>query len=137
MVVRKCRSPQPRRNRRSGKPPWRGPPATAPRAARGHAHQCLSMFLRMQPVQNAAKTKGGRLLRILFLRIGRLSETICVASLHCRDDGQGPSSGRRPSDRPSENLLRSVVLPFGCPASSAAIQNPLQHRITPGSVVIP
>jgi hypothetical protein len=33
----------------------------------------VSVFLRMHEVQNAAKAKGGRLLRVLFLWIGRLS----------------------------------------------------------------
>jgi hypothetical protein len=48
-------------------------PKLRARTAREHADGCVSVFLRMYAVQNVAKAEGRRLLRVLFLRIGRLS----------------------------------------------------------------
>ncbi len=48
-------------------------PQLRPRTARDHADGCVSVFLRMHPVQDAAQAEGRRLLRVLFLWIDRLS----------------------------------------------------------------
>ena len=56
-------------------------PRLRPCAARGHADGCVSVFLRVHPLQNVAQTEGRRLLRVLFLRIGRLSSHSSAAQL--------------------------------------------------------
>ena len=51
------------------------------RTARDHANRRVPVFLRMHAMQNAAEAEGWRLLRVLFLRIGRLSSYSRAARL--------------------------------------------------------